>query len=109
MWPVRLLSRDAQESPLTFKGSSYLCPRRGSALEGCTTTRSGGPGWVAYAWVLPERCPRAQAPRATLPRGGVAMTPDTELKGSTRLIRPGGRPQLFITSAEHSASALARA
>ena len=30
MWPVRLLSRDAQESPLTSKRPSYL----GSAWEG---------------------------------------------------------------------------
>ena len=37
------------------------------------------------------------------------MRPDTELKGSLRLMWPWGRPQLFITSAEHSASALARA
>ena len=36
------------------------------------------------------------------------MRPDTEVKVSLKLIRPCGRPQLFITSAEHSASALAR-
>ena len=34
MWPVRLLSRDAQESPLTLKRPSYLFPRQGSAREG---------------------------------------------------------------------------
>ena len=49
-WPVRLLSHDAQESPLTLKRPSYLCPRRGSAREGRTTTRPGEPGWVVYAW-----------------------------------------------------------
>ena len=35
------------------------------------------------------------------------MRPDTELKGSLRLIRPWGHPKLLITSAEHSVSALA--
>ena len=72
-------------------------------------TRSEGPGRAAYAWAWPERSPHAQPPRATLLRGGVAMRPDTELGGSLRLIGPWGRPQLFITSAEHSASALAQA
>ena len=88
MWSVRLSSHDAQESPLTFKQPSYLCPRRGSAREGRAMTRSEGPGWVAYAWAGPERSPRAQPPRAALLRGGVAMRPDTEPGGSLRLIRP---------------------
>ena len=37
------------------------------------------------------------------------MRQDTELWGSLRLVRSWGRPQLFITSAEHSASPCERA
>ena len=37
------------------------------------------------------------------------MRLDTKLKGSLRLMRRRGRPQLFITRAEDSTSALARA
>ena len=62
---------------------------------------------MACAWAWPERSPYVQPPRAALPRGGVAVRPDVELWGSLRLIRPWSRPQLFITSAEHSASTCA--
>ena len=51
-----------------------LRPREGRAM-----LMSGRPGWVACTWVWPERSPRAQPPRAALPRGGVAVRLDAEL------------------------------
>ena len=67
MWPVRLLSRDAQESSLTFKRPSYLFPRRGSAREGA---RRPGPrdmaGWRMLGRdpsVAPVPSPLAQLSR----------------------------------------------
>ena len=77
-------------------------PRLGSG--GGAMTRS--PGVRLGVTRVQPPCP---APSRDSPEGGCSMRPDTELKGSLRLIRPWVRPQLFITSAEHSASALARA
>ena len=64
MWSVRLPSRDAQESPLTFKRPSYL----GSAWEG---TRRPGPRDLA-GWRTLGRDPSATpvpSPLTRLSRG----------------------------------------
>ena len=72
-------------------------------------TKSEGPGRAAYARRDLIVAPMP-GPLARLSRGGsVAVRLDTEPGGSLRLVQPWGRPQLFITSAERSASALARA
>ena len=72
-------------------------------------TRSEGPGRVACAGcdqsVAPVPSPLVRLSR----RESVAVRLNTDPGGSLRLMRPWGRPQLFITSAEHGASALARA
>ena len=94
---------------MTLKRPSYLFPRRGSAWEGRATTKYEGPGRAGYTRrdlsVAPVPSPLAWLSR----RESVAVRLNTEPGGSLRLLRPWGRPQLFITSAEHSASALARA
>ena len=70
-------------------------------------TRSEGPGRATYArrdlGIAPMPSPLARFSRGE----SVAARLDTQLSGSLRLIWPWGRPQLFITSVEHSASALA--
>ena len=90
--PVRLLSGDAQESPLTYKQTSipFLAEvplRRGARLP--------GPRDLAGRRTLgrdPSAAP-VPSPLARLSRGeSVAVRLDTELDGSLRLAQPWGHP-----------------
>ena len=63
MWSVRLLSHDAQESPLTFKRPSYL----GSAWEAQDQVRGTWQGGIRLG--MTQAQPPCPAPSRDSPKG----------------------------------------
>ena len=69
--------------------------------------RGAWPGGVRLG--VTQAQPPCPAPLRGTPEGRRYDEARHRALGSLRLMRPGGHPQLFITSAEHSASVCVRA